>query len=102
MVFAPAPRATRTSCARNGRSARVAFHGRELDVSDGAVRAGDHAGRELEHVVVVAAELMGELHLARVDEDVDPGTRGAGNRLRRRVDVPGDAARKAADARVRT
>ena len=74
-------------------------HRRELDVADGAMGARDHAGRELEHVVVVAAELVGELHLAGVDEDVNPGAGGAGHRLGGRVDVARDAAGQPADAR---
>ena len=45
-------------------------------------------------------QLVGELHLAGVDEDVDARARGAGHRLGGGVDVAGHAAGKAADAGV--
>ena len=57
---------------------------------------------KLEHLVVAAAELVLELHVARVDEEVDARARGAGERLSGGVDVAGRQRARAQTLAVRT
>ncbi len=71
-------------------------HRRELDVVAVAARASHRGLRHPEHLLATLAQLLGEVHVAAVDEDVDARLRGAPQRSARGVHVtrhgPGQAA----------
>jgi 2-polyprenyl-3-methyl-5-hydroxy-6-metoxy-1,4-benzoquinol methylase len=82
-----------------GRGARR-VHRAELDVVGEVARAPHHRRHHADHLLARRAELVRELHVARVDEHVDARARRAAQRLARRLDVAGHGARQGADARV--
>ena len=75
-------------------------HRAELDVVGEVPGAGHHGRDHADDTLAGGAELVGELHVARVHEDVDARRRGAAQRLARRLDVLGHCAGQRADARV--